>query len=260
MVHTSRHEQTNDIQIKLPWDKNTARGFVVACVVTFSILLLAQLYKFEKPVLKERVTSIPVSLMTLNFGDGDGTGRSKGNLAEEGKKHKGSTPTTNLDDAKIAAKTKATKNPATAEFGESANLIAMNELEADKALAGEEGGRDNGSIGTKEGSPTGSGLGDKGSGRGAGHGFGNIEWGGGGNRKLVNKVTPKFPKNSQFHASMKFKLVVQSNGIVSRVIPLQKSDPLLEKEAIRALSLWRFNPLEEGQEMQGTIDLNFTLH
>lgn len=164
-----------------------------------------------------------------------------------------------MDDAKIAAKTKRTKNPATAELGESSNLIAMKEMEGDKALAGEEGGSDAESIGAKDGSPSGKGLGDKGIGRGAGHGFGNIEWGGGGNRRLVNKVTPKFPKGSQFHASMKFKLFVQANGIVSRVVPLQKSDPELEREAIRALRQWRFNPLDGEDTMVGTLDLNYTL-
>jgi hypothetical protein len=259
MVHTSRHEQTNDIQIKLPWDKNTARGFVVACVVTFSLLLFTQMFEFEPPIVREKITSIPVELMTLNFGDGDGTGKSKGNLQEEGKAHKGDIPSTNLDDAKIAAKTKVSDSPATAELGESINVVAVNEVESDKALAGEEGGSDAESIGKKDGSPTGRGLGDKGVGKGAGHGFGNIEWGGGGNRKLMNKVTPKFPKNSQFHASMKFKLYVQGNGIVSRVVPLQKSDPELEKEAIRALRQWRFNPLDTEEMMVGTLDLNFVL-
>ncbi len=260
MIHTSRHEQNNGIQIKLPWEKNTARGFAVACIVTFSALLFMQLFEIKSGGVRQIQNNyVPVPLMTLNFGDGDGTGKSKGNLMAEGKKHKGNLPTTNLDDAKIAAKTKRTKNPSTAELGESQNLIAVNQMEGDKALAGEESGTDASSIGAKDGSPSGKGLGDKGFGRGAGEGFGDIEWGGGGNRRLVNKVTPKFPKGSQFHANMKFKLFVESNGTVSRVVPLQKSDPELERLTIQALRQWRFNPLKGNETMVGTIPLNFEL-
>ncbi len=259
MIHTTRHEQDNGIQIKLPWEKYTARGFAMACIVTFSALLFMQLWEIKAPPVKVKNTSIPVSLMTLNFGDGDGTGKSKGNLQAEGKKHKGNRPTTNLDDAKVAAKTKRSKNAPQAEFGESSNIIAKKELEGEKALAGEEGGSDRDNIGSKDGSPTGKGLGDHGLGSGAGHGFGNIEWGGGGNRRLVNKVTPRFPKGSQFHANMKFKLFVQANGTVSRVVPMQKSDPELEKETIRALRQWRFNPLDGDETMVGIIPLNFEL-
>jgi TonB family protein len=55
---------------------------------------------------------------------------------------------------------------------------------------------------------------------------------------------------------------VLPDGSVTSVIPLRKSDELLEREAVAALRTWRFEPLPEQIEQKtqtGKITFNFKL-
>jgi len=256
MYVSSRHENKTIIDLKLPWDSNTARGFLIALFLTFIWLLFAPYIKIEPAAPYNReIATIPLTL--LNFGDGDGTGMSKGNLTPEGATHQGIKPTSDLEDAAIAAKTKQNSNVEDPE--NSMTFLPTKELSSNQASDKAERGSDSRNIGSPNGTSDGTGLGDKGFGKGKGSGFGDIEWGGGGNRVVLYKKIPKFPDGVNSSAQIKMKFTVQSDGTVSSVMPMQKADPRLERAAIDALRQWRFNPLKDDVEMVGIIPLTFML-
>ena len=96
-------------RIVIPWDKNTARGLAVA--ITLCLLLLIIFTKVHPPAYDDRfilIKSVPLEL--LNLGEGDGTGKSKGNLTPEGAAHLGEAPLTNIHDAATAEKKAFDKN------------------------------------------------------------------------------------------------------------------------------------------------------
>lgn len=256
MYVSSRHESKSTINLKLPWDSNTARGFGIALVLTLIWLFFAPLVKIEPAAPYNReIATVPLTL--LNFGDGDGTGMSKGNLTPEGIAHQGAKPSSDLEDASVAAKTRLSKD---AEIPEnSMTFLPAKELASNQASDKAERGSDSRNIGSPTGSPEGTGLGDKGLGKGKGSGFGDIEWGGGGNRVVLFKKIPKFPDGVNTSAQIKMKFTVQADGTVSSVMPMQKADPRLERAAIEALKQWRFNPLKDDVEMVGIIPLTFML-
>jgi TonB family protein len=257
MFQTTRYETADSLQIKLPWDTFTARGFGIALVLTFIFLLLAPSLHLKEPKVRNAdLNTIPVTL--LNFGNGDGAGISKGNLTPEGAKIQGPESSNVLEDAQKKAITKSTDNSAlTDELSDKLKTVAS--LSSNDANNKDNNGSDSKNVGSSTGSPNGTGLGDKGYGKGAGSGFGDIEWGGGGNRTVLHKPLPVFPSGVRNSASIKLQFKVLPDGTVSQVIPLQKADPRLEKAAIEALRRWRFNPLNDDRIMVGVIPLSFIL-
>jgi TonB family protein len=195
----------------------------------------------------------------LNFGNGDGTGMSKGNLSEEGMMHKGKAPGNELEDASTAAKTRVVKNFSPDDPTSTSNLVPKNILPSSEKTKEQENGSGTTNTGSNLGSLTGTGLGDKGFGPGKGTGFGDIEWGGGGNRTVLQKSLPKYPQGTRYAAQIKIKFTVASDGTVTTMIPLQKGDPTLEKAAMNALRQWRFNPLAQKKDMIGIITFTFKL-
>jgi len=257
MYVSSRYENSSSVNIKIPWDSNTARGFIIAIGLTALCLLLAPFLDPRPSKPREmQIATIPLTL--LNFGDGDGTGISKGNLTKEGISHLGAKPNSALEDARIAADTKSGK-PSEADVMTSTNLIASTELSSDQVNKDGTRGSDSRNTGDPNGSQSGTGLGDKGTGKGKGSGFGDIEWGGGGNRTVLYKKIPTFPEGVNTSAQIKMKFTVQPDGTVSNVFPMQKADPILERAAIDALKQWRFNPLKEDIVMVGIIPMTFML-
>ncbi len=245
-------------RIVIPWDKNTARGLAVA--IALCVLLILIFTKVHPPVYDQRfimIKSIPLEL--LNLGEGDGTGMSKGNLTPEGAAHKGDAPLTNIHDAATAEKKAYDKNAQTTDPNDATNFIPENALKNSSKSEGSNDGKGDENVGTKNGEAWGRGLGDKGTGKGLGSGFGDIEWGGGGNRVVLSKQVPKFPKNVKTSATIKVKFYVQPDGSVSKIIPLQKADPELERAVIEALKKWRFNPIKSDVVMVGTIPITFIL-
>jgi TonB family protein len=217
--------------------------------------LISPWVKIEKAQPREIQNSIPIEL--LNFGSGDGTGLKSGNLTEEGKAIRGNQAEINIEDAQIASNTKGKSN---AKIEDATKFIASNDIKSNDKNNTKLNGSDNKSVGTTDGSDiAGSGLKDRGNGRGAGDGFGDIDWGGGGNRVLLNKKLPRFPKSVRSNARIELRFKVLADGTVSQVIPLQKADPALEQAAIEAIKQWRFNPLQEDKVMWGTIPLTFIL-
>jgi TonB family protein len=251
-----RHtEISSGLNINIPWDSNTAKGFGVAVVVMSLFWLISPWVKIEKAQPREIQNSIPIEL--LNFGSGDGTGLKSGNLTEEGKAIRGNQAEINIEDAQIASNTKGKSN---AKIEDATKFIASNDIKSNDKNNTKLNGSDNKSVGTTDGSDiAGSGLKDRGNGRGAGDGFGDIDWGGGGNRVLLNKKLPRFPKSVRSNARIELRFKVLADGTVSQVIPLQKADPALEQAAIEAIKQWRFNPLQEDKVMWGTIPLTFIL-
>ena len=116
----------------------------------------------------------------------------------------------------------------------------------------------------RRGSGPGSG-GGTGGGSGGGIGKSNgysIDWGGVGSRRLLSGRLPKYPEGTTKEMQVFLQFSVLPDGSVSEVIPLRRSDELLEREAITALKTWRFDPLP-AQYVQttqiGKITFNFKL-
>ena len=252
------YRQETQIDFKLPWDNNTARGFGLALALTILFIFLISFWKVEKVTFAEYESkTIPLEL--LNFGDGDGTGMSKGNLSQEGMAHKGTLVNSDLEDATIASKTKFNKDAATEDQNAALNLNPVNALSSTDKNTKDLQGSGSKNIGKPGGTPEGKGLGDKGFGPGSGLGFGDIEWGGGGNRVVLQKVLPKYPQGVNTGAQIRIRFTVSQDGTVVSMIPLQKGDPILEKSAKDALRQWRFNRLKDNKEMYGIITFTFRL-
>lgn len=258
MYRKPNFQENTALQIQLPWDSNTARGFGVSLILVIIFLFFAQYWNVNKAHVRTiELNSVP--LVLLNFGDGDGTGISKGNLTKEGASRKGETAQSVLEDAATPALTKQVKNAAENDPNEISNPIPVKELSSATKTTGSTQGAGTRDIGSNDGVTDGSGLGSRGTGKGKGYGFGDIEWGGGGNRIVLHKPLPKFPVGVNTNAELKFRFTVMPDGTVGRIIPLQKPDPRLETAALAALRQWRFNVLKEDVVMEGVIPLSFVL-
>lgn len=244
------------INFKIPWERNTARGFGIAIVITLIVIALLRTVHVEKPKFAERESRI-IPLELINFGLGDGTGMSKGNLSREGIANKGWKPLSELDDASKSMQTKPGQSFSN-DPTQSMNIVAANQLSSDQRSNDLKGSSQR-NIGSPDGSPDGTGLGLKGTGPGAGEGLGDIEWGGGGNRVVLFKKIPNYPPGVNTGAQIRIKFTVSSDGFVTSMIPMQKGDPALERAAMDALRQWRFNPLKENKEMYGIITFRFRL-
>lgn len=253
------YRQEKQVDFKIMYDSNTARGFGLSLLITFALILLSSLTSFEKPAPYEfkKLNTIPIEI--LNFGDGEGTGISKGNLSKEGIAQKGSPVTSELEDASKSGKTKFEQNFQVEDPIFANRLIPKDVLTSSEQNKSDGTGSGTKTVGSPNGSPEGTGLGQKGTGTGAGLGFGDIEWGGGGNRSVVQKKLPKYPPGVNTAAQIRIRFVVSPDGTVKSMLPLQKGDPLLEKAAMDALRQWRFNPLKEQKEMFGIITFTFRL-
>ncbi len=262
MYEPFRDNQKN-LTLKITWDTNTAKGFMVSLILTFIMMLLLAVVEppdFSTPAIK-KPTVIPRDTMmaiALYFGPGTGPGGSKGNLTREGKAHKGQPVRDQLEDAKIKApggrKSRSLEdNPQIAQNMNPVDAVSSGEDEGGKAGTGS---RD---VGTKDGTPDGTGLGDQGSGRGAGLGLGKISWGQGGNRIVSYKPPrPSYPNNVDIReAVITVRFHVDPNGSVIRAVPMKKVDPTLERVAVDYVKRYRFNPLDTNLIMVGTINIVF---
>jgi TonB family protein len=250
--------ESQPLQIKIPWDKNTARGFGIALLIAFFLILLSPVIHITPPSPIDVQTNL-IPLELINFGNGDGTGISKGNLAEEGRAHQGKEPASNMHDAEVADKTKLGKNANTGDPQSASDFNPKDKLSSDTKNNQANNGTSSRDIGNKNGTPGGTGLGDKGTGPGLGQGIGPIDWGGGGNRTVLYKQLPKYPKGVNTAAEIKIRFTVSKDGTVISMVPLQKGDPALEQAAMNALKQWRFNPLKDDKMMYGIITFTFRL-
>jgi protein TonB len=243
-----------EIRFTIPWDKFVFRGFVISVVIHALLLLLLPMFTIEVRQYEE-VRTIPVEL--INFGLGDGTGRSAGNLTEKGRAAKGNEAKDPLADAAIATKSTAPKTSSATDPTQTTSLTPVKELPSEGANSQPNAGQT--SIGKKDGELGGTGLAESGLGRGRGPGLGDIEWGGGGNRGVMNKVVPNYPPGAQ-PSQIRLKFWVSPEGRVTKIVPLQKGDPRLERAAMDALWRWTFTPLKENIVMEGVIPFTFKLN
>jgi TonB family protein len=75
----------------------------------------------------------------------------------------------------------------------------------------------------------------------------SIQWMGGGTRKRVTGELPEYPKGTNVEAQIKILAVVQPDGAIKTVQPVQKANTRLEDAAMRAVRQWKFEPLRSGQ-------------
>ncbi len=254
---TRMYENVEEFNLKIELDKNTTISFFIATpIVLFLIYLLVFIKDIDPEARAVKYNLVPVEL--LNFGHGDGTGKSKGNLAVEGAAHKGRNPSSNLHDAETATASRKKTATTNADINTSNNIKTVSDIGAGKK-AKNNGGVSTKNVGIKNGATDGTGLGNFGRGRGLGEGFGDIEWGGGGSRFVLSKKPPRYPKGVNTSADIKIKFTVLKDGTVASMIPLKKADPALERAAMDALRQWRFNPIDEDIEMVGIIPFRFRL-
>ncbi len=242
----------------VPWKKNTLKGFGISSVLIVFLFLLFGMFELDPPKPSVQISTIPLEL--LNLGSGDGTGRKSGNLTKEGKSLRGEAQRMNLEDAqKKASNLKKKRSPNSNDISESNNIRSVKKLSSKQKKTKNNKGSKSRSVGNKKGDEDelAMGLGVRGSGRGKGDGFGEIDWGGGGSRILLNKTLPRFPKNVVISARITLQFKVLPDGTVSSVTPLQKADPELEAAAIRALKTWRFSPSRDGLVAIGRIPFTF---
>lgn len=79
-----------------------------------------------------------------------------------------------------------------------------------------------------------------GSGKSTGY---SIEWAGSGSRRLLSGRVPQYPDGTNKQLPVLLQFTVLPDGSVSGIIPVVKSDELLERAATSALRTWRFDPL-----------------
>jgi TonB family protein len=90
----------------------------------------------------------------------------------------------------------------------------------------------------------------------------SIEWSGVGSRRLLSGRMPRYPEGTDKEMPVLLQFTVLPDGSVTGVIPLKRSDELLEREAISALRTWRFDALDPRYEQvpqNGKITFNFVL-
>lgn len=81
-------------------------------------------------------------------------------------------------------------------------------------------------------------------------------------RTVVHRVIPEYPENQQQQATVKISFAVLPNGHIGEMIPMIKSDALLEKITLDALRQWRFNalPADAPQRVErGVITFRYLL-
>ena len=151
-MYTPFKDESAPINIKIPWDSNTARGFGIAVVITIIFVLLAPIMHIEAPTKPYAVTNtVPIEL--INFGDGDGTGLSSGNLTKEGRMHKGKDPASSLHDAQISAKTKRSSDPSDDDIERTSDLNPVTELKGETSSEGHLSGSSSKDVGAPTGDP-----------------------------------------------------------------------------------------------------------
>lgn len=246
------------LKLRIPWDRLTARGFLLSVLLHMMLFLLALHLRWYPEAPPQRAPQmIPVELLTLGWGEGEKP--AGGNLSPEGAAYRHSNaPKSALEDA---SRTQQRTRAAAQLTVKPTMAIPQPVLETPaKALSSDGVSK----VLTAQGqsipnaSPDGSGLGLQGEGTGKGLGF-DIEWGAGGNRIVLHKVLPQYPRGHDVVGRVRLRFTVFSDGTVGNIIPVQRSDPLLEHAAIEALRRWRFNPLPTPTEMVGFITFTFEL-
>lgn len=250
-MRTHYDDRETSLQIHLVWNPNAIKGYAAAIGIMGIVLAMTTCTSIEPPEPIELPNTTGVQL--LIFGDGDGTGARKGNLTAEGRSQRGKESTNPLDDATKASASNATKTAG--DPSQTNKIIPSNDV-GGRGNEKDDGDAIDRIIGKRDGSDDGTGLGGTGTGRGKGLGNSDIDWGGGGNRIVLQKVMPDFPTGT-WNTEVKLRFRVRSDGTVAYALPVRKGNPAVDNAAIRAMMQWRFNKLGSETEMEGFITFVF---
>ncbi|MCI0707669.1 MAG: energy transducer TonB [Ignavibacteriae bacterium] len=75
----------------------------------------------------------------------------------------------------------------------------------------------------------------------------SIQWLDGGSRKRISGDLPRYPEGVNVQAQIKILTMVMPDGSVKAVQPEQKGNTKLEDAAMKAVRLWKFEPLRSTQ-------------
>jgi hypothetical protein len=247
---SSSNDTQQQLNLSLTVDKPLGKGFILAVAAHVVLFLLITVYLVIDPP-RPDVQAVSLELIRLGFGSGPGSG---GNLSLPGTPLKGPKPENPLEDASRQLTTPKKLDPA-ASYTPGAHVTPTSVTNAQRAKDSI-AARGLKAIGDPNGSPTGTGLSGSGTGPGSGLGFG-IDWGGGGNRIVLNKVLPQYPAGVNKNAQIKVKFNVMPDGRVGGMMPTQKGDPRMEQAALNALRMWRFNAIGTTSAQVGEITFSF---
>ncbi len=244
--------------------RHTLLGFGSALCVLVLLLFLLNFLDITPYLRQPERVSIPIQL--LQFGTGNPTLPSAGNLTAEGTARKSPQSPEPLEDARVSdAKTEATSTVKPREITQPAFVKPVKDdaKTSEKSAKIAENATSKTDIGsnTAAASADAEGLGRFGSGAGRGQGF-SLDWGGGGNRVVMHKELPKYPAGITTSAQIKMRFTVLPNGSVGMILPMQKGEPALERAAMEALRRWQFNPMAanaESKDMVGFITFTFRI-
>lgn len=91
----------------------------------------------------------------------------------------------------------------------------------------------------------------------------SMQWSDGGTRKKISGDLPEYPDGVNVEAQIKIETAVLPDGSVKSLKPAQKGNTRLEEAAMRAVRLWRFEPLRASvpqNEQECVITFNFRLN
>ncbi len=71
----------------------------------------------------------------------------------------------------------------------------------------------------------------------------SLEWIGGGKREKISGNLPTYPKGTNLSAQIRLQVIVQPDGTITSVVPIQKADPRFEQAALSQVRHWKFEPL-----------------
>ena len=252
----SRGYDSTNVQIRFVWNPNAIRGYILAIIVLAIILGLSMCSGYEPPM--TYVTQKADSLVLLRIGDGDGTGQRSGNMQERGAASRGKQASMDLEDAqKLAA---SSNRQVRYRVVSPSAYVPVAETPAEQgADAVRDADASEKSVGVPDGSSSNTGLSWVGSGTGKGLGYGDVDWGGGGNRQLISKVAPTFPQGTM-NTTVVVRFQVKPNGSVGMIsFDRDSGIPSVNNAVERALKLWRFKELPPGDTriMEGVITITF---
>ncbi len=252
MKTTRDDNQPVKVSFEIPVDKQLSEGFGISVVIhTLLFLLLLWWIMYQPP--QQAIPQIPMEMIRLGLGNGPGSG---GNLSAPGDPMKGPKPDNPLEDASRQQTTRQKVTPSD-EYEPGQHVVASNTSTAAHSRDSS-GARGKKNQGDPNGTPRGTGLAGQGNGPGSGYGFG-IDWGGGGNRTVLNKVLPTYPPGVNKNAQIRIHFSVMPDGSVGTMIPVQKGDPRMEEAVYKALRQWRFNRIETPTPQQGEITFKFKM-
>jgi outer membrane biosynthesis protein TonB len=78
-------------------------------------------------------------------------------------------------------------------------------------------------------------------------------------RTIIKQIIPEYPEDFQQNSRVKIRFEVGSDGAVSNMLIVEKSDPALEEISLNALQQWKFNSLTTDITQIGFITFVFQL-